>query len=47
MQDTNQPLRIRILRGAYFLTVIVVTSLATNAYFDKQHGYIHTFTSDK
>ncbi len=47
MQHTNPPLRIRMLRYAYFFTVIVFTSLATNAFFDKQHGYIHTFSSDK
>lgn len=47
MQDKNPPLRMRVLRGVYFLTVIVVTSLATNSYFDKQHSYTHIFFVEK
>lgn len=31
----------KLMRSAYFFTVICATVLATEAYFDYQHGKLH------
>ncbi len=34
-------LSIKLMRSAYFFSVICATVLATEAYFDYQHGQLH------